>query len=84
MKRDDENQGEGDRAAARRYNQNVREFVESGKAEPAARDAREAIDGPEGEDLERAEKEAAAAGRPTAMERVRGVINRVRNALVRR
>ena len=33
------NQGEGDREAARRYNQDQREFVESGKVQQAAEQA---------------------------------------------
>jgi len=35
----DPNQGEGDRISARRYNDEVREFVADGKVEPAAREA---------------------------------------------
>jgi hypothetical protein len=33
------NQGEGDRVSARHYNQQLREFVEGGKVEPAAQGA---------------------------------------------
>lgn len=33
------NQGEGDREAARHYDEKTREFVESGKVDEAARDA---------------------------------------------
>lgn len=33
------NQGEGDREAARHYDEKTREFVESGKVEEAARNA---------------------------------------------
>lgn len=33
------NQGEGDREAARHYDEKTREFVESGKVEDAARNA---------------------------------------------
>jgi hypothetical protein len=35
----DPNQGEGDRVAARHYNQQLRDFVTSGKVEPAAQNA---------------------------------------------
>ena len=35
----DEVQGEGDYAAGRRYDKAAKEFAESGKVEPAARDA---------------------------------------------
>jgi hypothetical protein len=78
------NQGEGDREAARRYSQNVREFVAAGHAEPAARDACDAIDGPEGPYLHKAEKQAADAGRPSVVDRVKGLVNRVRHSLERR
>lgn len=37
------NQGEGDRASARRYNQSTQKFVKSGKAGKAARAAREDV-----------------------------------------
>lgn len=36
---DSQVQGEGDYAAGRRYDKAAREFAESGKVEPAARDA---------------------------------------------
>jgi hypothetical protein len=48
-------QGEGDYEAGRRYDKASREFAESGKVEPAARDA--APDNErEAEDMERAEE----------------------------
>jgi len=53
-----ENEGEGNKTAARRYDEETRKFVESGKVDPAASEAKKAIDGPEGEELRRAEKEA--------------------------
>ncbi len=49
-------QGEGDYDAARRYDKAAREFTESGKVEPAARDAAPGSAG-EAKDLERAEAE---------------------------
>lgn len=52
------NEGEGSRTAARRYNKGVEKTVKSGKVEAGARKAREAIDGPEAEELKRAEEEA--------------------------
>ena len=51
----DKVQGEGDYDAARRYDKSAREFAESGKVEPAARDAAPG-DAREAEDLERAEE----------------------------
>jgi hypothetical protein len=48
-------QGEGDYVAARRYDKAAREFAESGKVEPAAREA--APDSPQqAEELKRAEE----------------------------
>ena len=53
----DKNQGEGDRESARRYNENVKEHIDSGKSEEAAERARRDIEGPEAEELSRAEQE---------------------------
>jgi hypothetical protein len=47
-------QGEGDYIAAKRFDDEERSFVESGRVEQKARDAADALDGPEGEELERA------------------------------
>ena len=55
-----ENQGEGDREAARRYNEDQRGFVESGKVDEAARKAA-------GQDPAEAKK-AEQAGRERAKE----------------
>ena len=52
----DQVQGEGDYDAGRRYDKASREFAESGKVEPAARDAAP-DDAGEAQDLERAEAE---------------------------
>lgn len=51
------NEGEGNRTAARAYNEAQQKFVKSGKVEKAAKDAEKAIDGPEAKELEKAEKE---------------------------
>jgi hypothetical protein len=51
------NQGEGDYASARVYNEHQRQFNESGKMEKAAKDAEKAIEGKEGDELRRAEEE---------------------------
>lgn len=48
-------QGEGDYAAGRRYDKSAREFAESGKVEPAAREAEPATPA-EAEELKRAEE----------------------------
>jgi hypothetical protein len=49
------NEGEGNRTAARRYNREQEQFVKSGRVEERARDAAEAIEGPERDELEAAE-----------------------------
>ena len=54
------NQGEGDRRAARSYNEHVRDFIDDDRVEPAARAAAAAIDGPEGPGLRAAEEEGKA------------------------
>lgn len=56
----DENQGEGDRESAKRYNEATRKFVESGKVDEAARKAAE-------QDPEEA-KESERKGRERAKE----------------
>ena len=52
-----DNQGEGDRDSARRYNANVQKHAHSGKSEAAAEQAREDVDGPDGKALADAERE---------------------------
>ena len=54
---DNKIQGEGDYISGRRYQTEQDEFAESGKVEAGARKAEEALDGPEGEELERARQE---------------------------
>jgi hypothetical protein len=49
------NEGEGNRTAAREYNDAQRRFVSDGKVEPAARDAEQALEGTEQEALRAAE-----------------------------
>jgi hypothetical protein len=63
-----ENEGEGNKTAARHYNEATQKYVESGKVDDAAREAQEALEGPEGEALRRAEKEGkshAAGAKPS-------------------
>ena len=60
MKKDrttQQNEGEGSRSAARHYNEATEKYVREGKVEKAAREAERAVDGPEGEELRRAEEE---------------------------
>ncbi|MGZ5986598.1 MAG: hypothetical protein ACXWK7_16845 [Caulobacteraceae bacterium] len=50
-------QGEGNYDAARRYRKGQEEFAKSGKVDKAAHEAEDALDGPEGAELERARRE---------------------------
>jgi hypothetical protein len=49
------NEGEGNKTAAREYNEAQRRFAESGKVEEKARKAEQALDGPEAQALRDAE-----------------------------
>ncbi len=51
-----ENEGEGNKTAAREYNREQKQFAESGKVEPAARDAARALDTDEAKELKQAER----------------------------
>jgi hypothetical protein len=51
------NEGEGNRTAARAYNKSQQQFVKSGQVAEKAREAEDALEGREGEDLRRAEAE---------------------------
>jgi hypothetical protein len=53
-------QGEGDYKNAKIYQEAQREFAEKGPVEKKAREAEQALDGPEGAELERARKETGA------------------------
>ncbi|CAJ0889979.1 hypothetical protein AMST5_04007 [freshwater sediment metagenome] len=63
------NEGEGNRTAAKQYNDAQRKFVESGKVEPAAKDAEHALDTDEAEELKRAEEKGRSHARPHEQER---------------
>jgi hypothetical protein len=58
MANNDQIQGEGNYDAARRYRKAQEDFARSGKVDKAAQEAEEAIEGPEGAELERARKES--------------------------
>jgi|JI10StandDraft_1071094.scaffolds.fasta_scaffold32570_4 hypothetical protein len=60
---EDQNQGEGNRTAARAYNADLRHFIDDGRVAPAARSAAAAVDGPEAAGLRAAE--AAGKQSPT-------------------
>lgn len=54
---DNKIQGEGDYEAARKFDKDERDFIAKGGVEKKAREAEQALDGPEGEELERARRE---------------------------
>ena len=60
----DKNQGEGNREAAREYNEQTQKFVKAGSVEEFAREAVQALDGAEAEEL----REAEAKGKAKALE----------------
>ncbi|HSO43125.1 MAG: hypothetical protein ACXW25_01515 [Rhodospirillales bacterium] len=55
-KRLEGNQGEGNREAAKAYNEETQRFVKAGKVEKSAADAKAAVEGEEKAELEEAEK----------------------------
>ena len=59
---DQKNEGEGNRTADRKYREGVRRHVESGASEPAAEEAEHSLEGPEADELRKAES-AAKDGR---------------------
>jgi hypothetical protein len=61
--RKQDNEGEGNRTAAREYNEATRQFVRSGRVEAAAKDAERALDSPERKDLEAAERQGRSHAR---------------------
>lgn len=61
---DNKIQGEGDYDAARRFREAEEKFVREGPVEQKAQEAEEALDGPEGAELERARQETAKGAHP--------------------
>jgi hypothetical protein len=51
------NEGEGNKTAAREYNKDTTAFAKSGQVEGKAREARQAVDGKDGDKLRDAERE---------------------------
>ncbi len=51
-----ENQGEGNREAAKAYNEDTKKFVEAGKVDESAAKAKAAVEGEEKTELDEAEK----------------------------
>lgn len=52
-------QGEGDYDAARRFREAEEKFVKTGPVEEKAQAAKDALDGPEGPELEKARRDTA-------------------------
>ncbi|MGE0154640.1 MAG: hypothetical protein AB7R90_18630 [Reyranellaceae bacterium] len=57
------NEGEGNKTAARHYNEATKDFVRSGKVEEKAQEARKAVDGPDAAKLRKAEREGLQKAR---------------------
>lgn len=57
------NEGEGNRTAARRYNRDSKEFIDSGKVAESADKAAKAVTGSERAELQRAEKAGKSKAR---------------------
>ena len=56
----DQVQGEGNYDAARRYQKEQHDFAKSGPVEKKAKEAEDALDGPEAAELEQARKDTGA------------------------
>ena len=67
-KKDSRLEGEGSYSATRDYNQATAEFIEKGKADKAAQEARRAVDSVEAAELKVAE-EKGKAGNPRKMDK---------------
>jgi hypothetical protein len=50
------NEGEGNRTAAKAYNKATQDFIKSGQVDEKAREAANAVDGPEARELKQAEE----------------------------
>jgi hypothetical protein len=57
------NEGEGNKTAAREYNQATTAFAQSGKVKPAADAAKRSLDTDEGEELKKAEEIGKTPGK---------------------
>ena len=50
------NEGEGNRTAARAYNKGVQDFEKTGQVDKKAREAADALSGPDAKDMKKAEE----------------------------
>lgn len=74
----DRNQGEGDRISARKYNRDVRDFINEGKVDDAAKQARQFVDA-QPDAAARAERQAKAGPKSwieRTIENVKAVLHR--------
>jgi len=55
--------GEGSYEGTRRYNEGLKRSIEKGDSEALAEQAKRALEGPEGDELRRAEEEAKRRGK---------------------
>ncbi len=69
----DEMEGEGSRKADRRYRERLKSFIREGRVDAAARDAAEAVDGPEGPSLRAAEEEGKARAKVPPLQALKGI-----------
>ena len=67
------NEGEGNRSAARRYQDKVKSFIDEGRVGVAARDAASAVDGPEGPSLRAAEEAGKSRAKMSKMQQLKGI-----------
>ena len=58
-------EGEGSYTATRRYNENLKASPGAARSEELAEEAKEALEGPEGDELRRAEQEAKRGPKPS-------------------
>jgi len=63
---DPELQGEGNRTADREYRESATRHAQSGKSEDAAKEAERALEGPEREELAKAERDGKAGKHPAS------------------
>ena len=76
------NQGEGDRASARRYNEHAQEFIASGKVEPAAEQAEGYVER-DPADAAAAEAKARKGPRASRLPALHELVAKARSVLAR-
>ncbi len=83
----DPNQGEGDRLSARRYDRNVREFIDEGKVEDAATEAKQYVEREPAEALKAEQAAKHGPGRRGSVDEIlakgQQVVERLRPVVTR-